>query len=101
MISTLRAKWEDASLDPALDELDRMSLELHQRFRAAVQRRVRRGCSFQIVEGFGKNHALRPFPGIAMIHKELIPLQMGHIQIVEDAFVISSRNAVLSVSVII
>ena len=38
-----RAKWEDASLDPALDELDRMSLELHQRFRAAAEEVRRRG----------------------------------------------------------
>lgn len=32
-----RAKWEDPNIDPALDPLDRMSVELHQRFRERAE----------------------------------------------------------------
>ncbi len=31
------AKWEDPQIDPQLDDLDRMSVELHQRFRARAE----------------------------------------------------------------
>lgn len=33
-----RAKWEDPQIDPRLDDLDRLSLELHQMFRAAAEK---------------------------------------------------------------
>ncbi len=32
-----KAKWEDPAISPDLDELDRMSVELHQHFRAAAE----------------------------------------------------------------
>ena len=35
--SHARAKWDDPNIDETLDELDRMSIELHQRFRASAE----------------------------------------------------------------